>query len=137
MYKVAVGVAGCSKTKTDSVFVLVRELPEAKLVDDTLICSIDTLQLLTNPLPIYVWSPNYMISSLTAKSPLVSPDVPTTYYTTLTDAFGCINNDFCFVDVKLFVTIDAGNDTTICRTDTFHLRTVSDALHYHGACNFS
>jgi gliding motility-associated-like protein len=71
-----------------------------------------------------------MISSLTAKSPLVSPDVPTTYYTTLTDAFGCINKDSVVIDVKLFVTIDAGNDTTICRTDTFYLRTVSDALSY-------
>ncbi len=130
MYKVAVGVAGCSKTKTDSVQVLVRELPEANLVDDTLICSIDTLLLVTNPANNYVWSPNYMINNLTAKSPLVSPDVPTTYYTTLTDAFGCVNNDSVFVDVKLVVTIDAGPDTTICRTDTFHLRTVSDALSY-------
>jgi gliding motility-associated-like protein len=130
MYKVAVGVAGCNKTKTDSVLVEVKALPEANLVDDTLICSIDTLKLITNPAHSYVWSPDYMISSLTAKSPLVSPDVPTTYYTTLTDVFGCVNKDSVFVDVKLFVTIDAGPDTTICRTDTFHLRTVSDALSY-------
>jgi gliding motility-associated-like protein len=129
-YKVAVGVAGCNKTKTDSVIVLVRQLPEANLVDDTLICSIDTLRLLTNPAHNYVWSPDYMINSLTVKSPLISPDVPTTYYTTLTDVFGCINKDSVFVDVKLFVTIDAGPDTTICLTDTFHLRTVSDALSY-------
>lgn len=130
MYKVAVGVAGCSKTKTDSVLVEVKALPEANLVDDTLICSIDTLKLITNPAYTYTWSPNYMISSLTDKSPLVSPDVPTTYYTTLTDIFGCINKDSAIVDVKLFVTIDAGPDTTICRTDTFYLRTVSDALSY-------
>lgn len=129
-YKVAVGVAGCNKTKTDSVMVLVRELPEANLVDDTLICSIDTLRLNTNPAYSYVWTPGYMISSLSTNSPLVSPDVPTTYYTTLTDVFGCVNKDSVFVDVKLFVTIDAGRDTTICRTDTFHLRTVSDALSY-------
>lgn len=129
-YKVAVGVAGCNKTKTDSVIVLVRELPEANLVDDTLICSIDTLRLITNPAHSYVWTPNYMINILTDKNPLISPDVPTTYYTTLTDVFGCINNDSVIVDVKLFVTIDAGPDTTICRTDTFHLRTVSDALSY-------
>jgi gliding motility-associated-like protein len=108
----------------------VKALPEANLVDDTLICSIDTLKLITNPVPDYVWSPNYEINSLTAKSPLVSPDVPTTYYSTLTDVFGCINKDSVFVDVKLFVTIDAGPDTTICRTDTFRLRTVSDALSY-------
>jgi len=130
VYKVFVGVAGCAKTKDDSVKVLVRELPEANLVDDTLICSIDTLRLITNPAHSYVWSPNYMINNLTVTSPLVSPDVPTTYYTTLTDVFGCINKDSVIIDVKLYVTIDAGNDTTICRTDTFHLRTVSDALSY-------
>ncbi|MBL0357241.1 MAG: gliding motility-associated C-terminal domain-containing protein [Chitinophagaceae bacterium] len=130
IYKVFVGVAGCTKTKADSVVVLVRDLPEANLVDDTLICSIDTLRLITNPANSYVWTPDYMINNLTAASPLVSPDVPTTYYTTLTDAFGCVNKDSIVVDVKLFVTIDAGNDTTICRTDTFHLRTVSDALSY-------
>ena len=130
VYKVLVGVAGCTATKADSVQVLVRELPEANLVDDTLICSIDTLQLKTNPAASYVWSPNYKINSLTAASPLVSPDVPTTYFTTLTDVFGCINKDSIIIDVKLFVTIDAGRDTTICRTDTFYLRTVSDALSY-------
>lgn len=130
MYKVAVGVTGCSKTKTDSVLVEVKALPEANLVDDTLICSIDTLKLITNPAHSYTWSPDYMISSLTDKSPLVSPDVPAMYYTTLTDVFGCINKDSVYVDVKLFVTIDAGPDTTICRTDTFYLRTVSDALSY-------
>ncbi len=129
-YKVLVGVAGCTGTKADSVTVLVRELPQANLVDDTLICSIDTLQLKTNPAANYVWSPNYMINSLTAASPLVSPDVPTTYYTILIDQFGCINKDSVMIDVKLFVSIDAGKDTAICRTDTFHLRTVSDAISY-------
>ena len=129
-YKVLVGVAGCTATKADSVTVLVRALPQANLVDDTLICSIDTLQLKTNTAATYVWRPNYMISSLTASSPLVSPDVPTTYYTTLTDPFGCTNKDSAVIDVKLFVTIEAGRDTAICRTDTFQLRTVSDAISY-------
>jgi len=129
-YKVLVGVAGCTATKADSLTVLVRELPEANLVDDTLICSIDTLRLLTNPAASYVWSPDYMINSLTASSPLVSPDVPSVYYTILTDQFGCVKEDSIVIDVKLFVTVDAGNDTVICRTDTFHIRTVSDALSY-------
>jgi len=71
-----------------------------------------------------------MISSLTNPKPLVSPDVPTTYRVTLTDLFGCINTDEVLVDVKLFVTIDAGNDTTICSTDGVILNTNSDALSY-------
>jgi gliding motility-associated-like protein len=100
------------------------------LTNDTLICSIDTLKLNTSGIGSFVWSPNYMISSLSSPFPLVSPDIPTTYYLTLTDAFGCINKDSVFVDVKLYVTIDAGKDTTICRTDSYQIQTVSDALSY-------
>ena len=129
-YKVLVGVAGCSATKSDSITVLVRALPLVNLTNDTLICSIDTLQLQTNASGNFAWSPNYMISSLTNPKPLVSPDVPTTYKVTLTDLFGCINTDEVLVDVKLFVTIDAGNDTTICSTDGVILNTASDALSY-------
>jgi len=129
-YKVLVGIAGCSATKADSITVLVRGLPPVNLTNDTLICSIDTLQLQTNASGNFAWSPNYMISSLNNPKPLVSPDVPTTYRVTLTDLFGCINTDEVLVDVKLFVTIDAGNDTTICSTDGVILNTNSDALSY-------
>lgn len=130
VYKVKGSTTGCTGTKTDSVTVLVRQLPLIALTNDTLICSIDTLQLKAIGTGSFLWSPNYMISSLTAAAPLVSPDVPTTYYVQLTDQFACINKDSVKVDVKLFVTLSAGNDTTICRTDGFFINTSSDALQY-------
>ena len=71
-----------------------------------------------------------MISNVNIADPMVSPDVTTTYFVTLTDAFGCKSHDTVFVDVKDHVTLFAGNDTTICRTDGFFLTTVGDALHY-------
>lgn len=129
-YAVAVGVTGCAKTRTDTVTVVVSAPPPITPLNDTLICNIDTLQLTTVGTGSFLWSPNYMISSLTAQSPLVSPDVPTKYYVRLTDIFGCVNTDSVFVDVKDRVTLFAGNDTTICQTDGFRLTTVSDALHY-------
>ena len=129
-YAVAVGVTGCAKTRTDSVTVFVSAPPPIAMLNDTLICNIDTLQLTTGGTGNFLWSPNYMISSITAQSPLVSPDVPTRYYLRLTDPFGCFNTDSVFVDVKDHVTLFAGNDTTICQTDGFFLKTVSDALHY-------
>ncbi len=129
-YTVAVGVTGCAKTKTDSVTVFVSAPPPLATLNDTLICNIDTLQLSTAGSGNFLWSPNYMISSVTAASPLVSPDVPTMYHVRLTDPFGCVNTDSVFVDVKDHVTLFAGNDTTICQTDGFRLTTVSDALHY-------
>jgi gliding motility-associated-like protein len=130
IYTVSVGVTGCTKTRDDSLIVTVKELPPLTLINDTLICNIDTLQLTTTGAGNYTWSPNYMISSTNSGSPLVSPDVPTTYYVSLSDAFGCISKDTVFVDVKDHVTLFAGNDTTICQTDGFFLTTVSDALHY-------
>jgi gliding motility-associated-like protein len=61
---------------------------------------------------------------------LVSPDVPTTYYVRLTDSFGCFRDDSVFVDVRTFVSVFAGADTTICLTDGILLNPVSDALYY-------
>ncbi|MGG9960683.1 PKD domain-containing protein [Ferruginibacter sp. SUN106] len=130
IYTVAVGVTGCPKTRSDSLIVTVQPSPPLTLLNDTLICNTDTLQLTTTGTGNYTWSPNYMISSTTVPSPLVSPDVPTRYFVRLTDAFGCHSDDTVFVDVKDHVTLFAGNDTTICQTDGFLLATQSDALHY-------
>lgn len=46
-YVVAVGVNGCTKLKTDTVFVNVGALPAITPINDTLICIPDTLQLVT------------------------------------------------------------------------------------------
>lgn len=97
---------------------------------DTLICSIDTLQLITRSSGNFVWSPNYNISSVSSANPLVSPDIPTKYIVRFTDWQGCKNSDSVFVDVKPFASINAGNDTTICLSDGFMLPTVSDALNF-------
>ena len=129
-YVVAVGVAGCPKLRTDTVFVDVGVLPPLTTINDTLICIVDTLQLTTTGTGSFVWSPNYMISSTTVASPLVSPDVPTWYYVSLTDAVGCKNKDSVFVNVLDHVTLNAGPDTTVCQTDGFFLNATSDALHY-------
>jgi gliding motility-associated-like protein len=129
-YVVAVGVTGCPKLRTDTVFVDVGAVPAISMLNDTLICTIDTLQLTTGGTGTFAWSPNYMISNTAIASPLVSPDVPTWYYVTLTDAVGCKNRDSVFVDVKAGVSLSAGADTTICQTDGFFLNTVSDGLYY-------
>jgi gliding motility-associated-like protein len=130
IYTVTVGVNGCPKTRDDSLIVTVQGKPPLTVLNDTLICNIDTLQLTTTGTGNYTWNPNYMINNTSVSNPLVSPDVPTKYYVVLTDALGCINRDSVFVDVKDHVSLFAGNDTTICRTDGFFLATVSDALHY-------
>jgi PKD repeat protein len=108
----------------------IKDQPALTVTNDTLICSIDTLQLNARGTGTVLWTPNYSISNQNNSSPFVSPDVPTKYYVTLTDASGCVAKDSVFVDVKLFVTIDAGRDTGICAGDAIQLNPVSDALHY-------
>jgi gliding motility-associated-like protein len=97
---------------------------------DTLICSIDTLQLqssFSSGTPI--WTPNYRIINPNSFTPLVYPLVTTTYVITANDQ-GCIQKDSIKVRVVDFVTIDVMPDTAICLTDPFRIRTISDALSY-------
>ncbi len=129
-YIVSVGVAGCARTRQDTVLITVKPKPTLVLTNDTLICSIDTLQLNTTGAGSILWSPNYNISNTAINSPLVSPDVPTTYHVHVIDGFGCFNDDSVFVDVKLVVTVNAGPDTSICLSEGYRLKTMSDALHY-------
>lgn len=129
-YTVTVGVNGCSKTRSDSMVLTVRTLPSISTTNDTLICFIDTLQINSTGTGNFVWTPNYMISNTNIADPLVSPDVPTTYYVRLTDAFGCYRDDSVFVDVRTSVALDAGADTIICLTDSIRLNPISEGLHY-------
>lgn len=119
---------GCRDTLDQTVNVLDR--PAIRLTNDTLICSIDTLRLSAQGNGTFTWSPNYMISNTSVADPLVSPDVPTKYYVTLSSAPGCINRDSVFVDVKQSVTVNAGRDTTICLTDSVRLNAISDGLQF-------
>ncbi len=129
-YTVTVGVTGCAKTRSDSMVLTVRTLPAINTTNDTLICYIDTLQLNTTGTGNFTWTPNYMISNTSIPDPLVSPDVPTTYYVRLTDNFGCYRDDSVFVDVRTSVSLNAGADTTVCQGDAFVLNTISDGLYY-------
>lgn len=130
LYIVNVGVNGCSKTKSDSILVTVNQKPLLQLTNDTLICSIDTLQLIANGIGDITWAPNYNINNTSGLSPLVSPDIPTIYRARLINELGCFTDDSVFIDVKQSVSVNAGPDTSICKTDGFRILTTGDALSY-------
>ena len=119
---------GCIDTVTAQLNVV--DKPVLNITNDTLICAIDTLQLNSSGTGTFSWTPDYMISAQSASSPLVSPDIPTTYYVTLTQAPGCVNADSVFVDVRSFVSLDAGSDTTICLGDSILLNPITDGLTF-------
>lgn len=119
---------GCIDTVTKQVEV--RDKPPIGLpFKDTLICSIDTLQLRANGNGIFSWTPNTNILNSGSSTPLVFPK-QTTWYKVQLNENGCINNDSIRVRVVDVVSLFAGLDTTICQTDTIQLRPVSDGLQY-------
>lgn len=125
-------IVGSSKGCRDTIDKVLNVLNKPPLLvsNDTLLCSLDTLQLNAVGNGTFSWSPNIAINDLNIPNPLVSPDFTTKYYVTLTSAPGCTNTDSVLVNVKQFVTLNAGNDTTICLTDTFRLNPSSDGLRF-------
>ena len=122
---------GCIDTLLAPVIIV--DTPALRLPNDTLICSVDTLQIRAQkdiPGGTIRWSPNYMISDVNSFTPLVSPDVTTTYTATLSDPSGCSTTKSFTINVVDFVTLATMPDTTICRTDSIQLRIQSDGLQY-------
>ncbi len=106
---------GCTDTITETI--LVRPTPEVSIdPGDTAICIMDVLQL--NGVVIggisYQWTPNYNISTTSGQSPVVDPDLNTTYYLTATNNNGCIGVDSIVILVFDTVVANAGIDTIIC-----------------------
>ena len=94
---------------------------------------IDTLQLIAKagiPGGNVTWSPNYNINNINSFTPLVSPDVTTVYHVQFKDNFGCVANDSVKVNVVNDVSLQAANDTSICRTDNVGLQLKTDALYF-------
>ena len=119
---------GCIDTAINDVEV--RDKPPITLpFKDTLICSIDTLQLMAVGNGIFSWAAGPTITNTNSATPLVFPKTTTTYQVTLNEN-GCINNDVVKVRVVDFVTLDAGPDSTICLTDTIQLRPTTDGLQF-------
>ncbi len=120
---------GCEDTLSKIITVL--DKPTIILpFKDTLICSIDTLQLQSSSNGVsYSWSPNLDISNTNIPNPLVYPNDTVTYILTVTD-HGCINSDTIKVNVLDFITVDAGPNANVCLTDTFKMQTNSHALSY-------
>src|SRR5690606_28640924 len=124
----ATSTMGCDKTITDTVFII--EKPVFTLTNDTIICNVDTLQLAAVGRGTIKWYPDYNIDNVNSFTPKVSPKVSTMYYATLFESPGCTATDSVFVEVVSHVTLNAGNDTTVCLTDPIRLNTTGNGLHF-------
>lgn len=125
-------IVGNTMGCVDTVFrdVVVFDKPPLEVpFKDTLICSVDTLQLAAIGTGSFSWTPNYNIINANTANPSVYPKTTTTYSVTLNDK-GCINTDTVRVRVVDFVTLNAPIDTTVCLTDSLVLRPVTDGLKF-------
>jgi gliding motility-associated-like protein len=120
---------GCSSTLTQNI--TVPDKPSIALpFKDTLICSIDTLQLFaTSPGSTFSWTPVATIRNPNTANPFVAPKDTTVYYVTVNNN-GCVNTDSIKVNVLDFIKVNAGPDTAICQMDIIQLHPISDALSY-------
>jgi gliding motility-associated-like protein len=99
---------------------------------DTLICSIDTLQLKSSSLTsgaTFNWFPAYNIIGSTLSQPLVYPKQTTTYDVVVSKN-GCLTKDSILVNVIDQVTLNLPADTTICKTDSIQITPSTNALYF-------
>ncbi|WP_447642148.1 MULTISPECIES: PKD domain-containing protein [Chitinophagaceae] len=121
---------GCSDTATQTV--IVNGKPDLKLpFTDTLICSIDSLQLhaISSSAKTYKWSPlsSTIIHPETA-DPTVFPKDTTIYTVVVTDQ-GCVDSATVTVNVLDFIDVKI-SDTIACRGDSLTLHPTSQALSF-------
>lgn len=121
---------GCKDTVQREVTIV--DKPEFRISNDTIICSIDTLRLIaTASTPGGIsWTPNTRINNTGSFTPLVWPNVTTSYIARFVDRFGCVALDTVKVNVVDSVTLSLPRDTAVCLTDTVSLNPVSDAVSY-------
>jgi gliding motility-associated-like protein len=119
---------GCRDTIDKTI--TVSDRPSLLVTNDTLMCIADTMQLSAVGIGTVKWTPAIGLDDPDSPTPKAFPGIPTRYYVRLTTAPGCEALDSVMVDVRQFVTLDAGNDTTICLGDSLLLNPNSDGLLY-------
>ena len=126
---------GCIDTISKTIAIIDKP-PITLPFRDTLICNIDTLQLLASGSGIFSWTPNYNIISANTSNPLVYPKT-TTWYKVLLDDNGCINTDSVRIRVIDKVTLTVRPDTTYCAGDGVQLYATTDGLQFSWTPNLS
>jgi gliding motility-associated-like protein len=100
---------------SDQVNVTLNPLPDISAGVDSMICIGGSLVLNATGGNTYIWSPLFGLSDPQSATPTASPQVPTVYSVTGTDANGCVASDSVSVT---FFTATAGPDSIICQNDS-------------------
>lgn len=124
---------GCVDSQTFNVNV--NSLPTITTINDTFICYDSKINLNANGGVSYSWTPTAHLDNPNSKTPLASPIYPSssTYIVKGTDALGCYNFDTVLVSFHIKPFINAGKDTSICKTGA----NFRDSVILNGQGNFA
>lgn len=103
---------GCKDTIQEQVTMLTGPITDT--YGDTTVCKIDPVLIGVNAIGTYQWSPNYQINNINSATPIVNPQVTTTYTVTATSPDGCIEVDSVVVTVFDTVIAVLSADTALC-----------------------
>jgi len=125
----ATAKAGC--VLTDSLIIVVNELPEIDAGQDVSIFKGESVQLQATGGITYIWSPASGLDTDTGSTPIASPAVTTVYNVVGTDSAGCSANNVVVIKVRQTVFIpnlfspnnDGHNDTF--KVFGSHLKSIS------------
>jgi len=109
IYTFTPGTSQCASTST--LVIPIMPLPNVRAGKDLEICKGASIQLAAFGATSYSWTPTTNVINPLAPTPIVSPNVTTTYVVVGTDVNSCSNSDTVVVTV---FSIPILSDTTIC-----------------------
>jgi gliding motility-associated-like protein len=112
-------VGSCPGTYHAAVTVVVS-VPVAEAGPNASICSGGSVLLNGSGGVTYQWSPALSLNDASIQGPLASPVGTTTYYLTVTNAFGCQALDSVKVTAGVLIA-NAGTDTAVCNGNSVNL----------------
>lgn len=100
-------------SSVDIIKVVFHAPPAVSAGDDRLICKGNSTQLLAQGNGSFLWSPSQFLNNPEINNPVASPQSSIVYTVTLTDIWGCRNNDRVNVEVREIPSSYAGPDQVL------------------------
>ncbi|CAG5078240.1 gliding motility-associated C-terminal domain-containing protein [Parvicella tangerina] len=119
---------GCQNT--DTMELIVHDLPIVMASQDTAICIYDTASIGATGALQYEWSPSADLAAPNDAMTLAYPQDTTVYIVEGTDANGCVNVDSLILTVDPLPIANAGIDVDICRGDSTQLTASGGESYY-------
>ena len=118
---------GCSNT--DSIEVLINNLPSITISNDTSICIGDTINISAEGGSAFQWLNTEQISDVNIENPDIWPTSTSIYSVIVTNTNNCSDTSSVEISVNPLPNVFAGNDQNICVGDSTSIE-ASGALNY-------